>query len=147
MKTVVVGSVLLSSTVSMVGLTRPAAASSELDGMWRVTSFAYDGDGAAATRDLGRWRQLTFFGNRAAIRLASDTMLVCQPAQTAPSGGTQAAINYQCKDHRAELRWTRNGDILQIDGSFDGARLKGSARHVVPTDYRLMKAEFRWMID
>jgi hypothetical protein len=147
-KTLLVGSVLLSSTVSMAPLTRPGPASSELDGMWRVTSFAYDGDGSGATRDLGRWRQLTFFGNRAAIRLVSDTTLSCQPAQAATSAGTPHAFDFQCKqDHRAELRWTRNGDTLEIDGSFDGAHLKGSAHRVVPTDYRLMKAGFRWMID
>ena len=142
-KGLLVGSVLLSSTVAMSAVVGSRGVAAELDGLWRVTSFAYDGD-TAGTRDLARWRQLTFFGDRAAIRLVSDSMLFCQPAQPATPG----ALNFQCaQDHRAELRWTRNGDVLQIDGTFDGTHLTAAAKHVVPSDYRLMKAKFRWMID
>jgi hypothetical protein len=37
--------------------------------------------------------------------------------------------------------------MLQLTGSFAGAQLAATARHLIPNDYRLLARKFRWVED
>jgi hypothetical protein len=139
-KGVVVGSVLLSSVAAMRGtLSRPTT-SVGLDGLWVVTSFKRDGQGA----DSSSWSQVMVRGNNVAIRLESKRFVSCQRA---PSPTPEVMVATCSQNHRAELRWTASGATAQMVGTFDGEHVTVSARHVERSDYRLMQSKFRWIME
>jgi hypothetical protein len=142
-KLALVGSVLVSSAVPMNGLVDTRSGTRALDGLWVVTSFARDVGAGDASGD-SRWKRFTVRGNLIAFRLVSDSIVRCRASES-PTPGT---LPLACaRDRRGELRWTRSGDTLRIDGAFDGTRVTASARLVKPSDYRLMQSKFRWIID
>ena len=133
-KFVLVGGVLLSSAVPMSGAIAGRTETAGIDGLWTVTSFA--GDSA-------RWKQVMVRGNFLSVRLATDSLVRCRA--TDPKPGT---LPLTCAQNRSgDLRWTRTGDTLRIEGVLAGGRVTASARLAKPTDYRLMQAKFRWIMD
>jgi hypothetical protein len=79
-----------------------------------------------------------------AIRLESDSLLRC--GRTAQGGA--GTLSFVCtRNRRGELQWTRTGDTLRFDGTFDGARLTGSGRHLNASDYALLRSGFRLIYD
>jgi hypothetical protein len=140
-KFLLVGSVLLSSVVPMARIPGTRSATGPFDGLWLVTSFTRDG---RASEDPTRWKLLTVRGSLFGLRLASDSLLRCR-SSASPTPGTLPLACAQ--NRRGELRVTRSGDTLQIDGAFDATRVTASARLVKPSDYRLMQSKFRWIIE
>src|SRR5262249_21514075 len=94
-KFVLVGSVVLSSFVSMRSIVGTARPTSPIDGTWTVTSFA----GA----DSVRWRRVIVQGNAITIRLASDAFVRCQTT-TSPQSPTSLALTCS-RNRKGELRW------------------------------------------
>jgi hypothetical protein len=140
-KIALVGSVMVSSVVAM----RSAIASnvvSPMDGAWAVTSF--ERAGVAASADSVAWRRIIMQGNGLSIRLASDKRVFCQ--RVASSG--LATITLSCgQGSKGVLRMTQQGGELSLEGTFDEAPLRVSARHVSRDEYPLMKSRFRWISD
>jgi uncharacterized membrane protein YphA (DoxX/SURF4 family) len=144
-KIVLVGSVILSSVVAM----RPAiagrdAAPSGLNGAWVVTSFARNGQSLDSSGDPARWRRLIVDGRSVAIRFETDEIVGCQGTTSAQPETISLACS---RGRRGELRWTRTGDALQLDGTFDGAPVRASARVMNPSDYRLLRSRFHLITD
>lgn len=144
-KVALVGSVLVSSVVAMMPArgAQPAALAG-LDGGWVVTSFARDGRALDSTGDPARWRRFIAAGGGVAIRLENDTLVRCR--RTAPSdAGTLA---FACaRSRQGELHWTRDGEVLRLEGTFDGAHVSASARHLERSDYPLLRSGFRLIYD
>jgi hypothetical protein len=142
---VIVGSVTISSIVTAraASAVRPDT-SSALDGGWVLTAFHRDGDAIDQSVDATRWR--SFFPNAygLAIRLANDSLVYCgRDASSEPN-----MIAFTCRGGRKGLlRWTRSGEMLQLDGTFDGAPLFASAKLLKPTDYRLLRSKPRLIVD
>ena len=139
LKLVLVGSVVLSSVVAMRSILRTPRVTSPIEGTWTVTSFA-----PALSVDSLRWHRLIVEGNTLMIRLGSDAFMSCQATTGAQSATT---MTLTCsRNRKGELRWTRAGDTLRIDGVFDGNSMSIAGRLEPRSDYRLMKSKFRWMI-
>jgi hypothetical protein len=144
-KAALVGSVILSSVVAMkppggAPMTPPSA----LDGGWVVRSFARNGQVLDSTGNPARWRRFIVTAYGVAIRFESDSLLRCR--RTAPTDSGKLA--FACaKGRQGELRWTRDGDDLRLDGTFDGARVAASAHHLDRSDYALFRSGFRWIYD
>jgi hypothetical protein len=144
-KTVLVGSVLVSSLVATIPPVRAqAAASSSLDGAWVVTEFAAGGRPVGANDGTPRWRRLTLARGLVAIELASDSVMFCR--RSTPERVDRLA--FACRnDRKGELQLTRSGNLVQLDGAFDGSPVKLTARHLERSDYPLLSWRFRWIDD
>ncbi len=142
-KIAVVGSVVVSSVVAMRSATGTAPPSA-LDGAWTVTSFTRDGQANETIGDSLRWHGVVVENNRVMIQLASNGRIGCGRT---PSPDASAITLGCANSHRGDLRWTRDGNVLQLEGTFDGARVAASARHVERSDYQLFRRAFRWIID
>ncbi|HEY2376048.1 MAG TPA: hypothetical protein VGH98_08750 [Gemmatimonadaceae bacterium] len=142
-KFLVVGSVMLSSIVVArkfaSGYSLPSTA---LDGGWVVTR-----QGANATSNSAsapRWRRIFMEPFGISIRLESDSLIYCQRAASAGS----STISLDCgADRKGTLRWTRTGNVVQLEGTFAGDPLSVTARHLEPSDYRLLRTKSRLIFD
>lgn len=145
LKVALVGSVIASSVVVMApAYAAERAVSSGIDGGWVVTSFTRDGRTLDSTGDPARWRRFIVSGGGIAIRLESDSLVRCGRSAPAAAG----SITFACtRNRKGALTWTRNGDRLQLDGTFDGARVAVSGRYLEPSDYPLLRGRFRWIYD
>jgi len=140
-KVALVGSVIVSSVVTMQSAIDARQASSPLDGAWVVTLF----DTRGQSRDSvtpAPWQRLFVQGNGMMIRSASESPLRCRT--NTPNAST---IALTCAKAAGDFRWTRTGDTLRLDGVFDGAHVTALARHANPSDYPLLRSRFRWISD
>ncbi len=134
-KVALIGSVTLSSFVAMRSAIAERAHASVLDGAWVVKSFARSG---AATDDSLSWRKLVVQQNAVIVNRASDLRMFCRRSQSADL----SALAVECgRAHKGVLQWTLAADVL----TFDGAAVHVLAHRVNPSDYPLMRAQFRWM--
>jgi hypothetical protein len=141
-KVVLVGSVIVSSVVAMKGaLAERHTASSPLDGAWVVTSFSREGKSLDSTANAARWRRLSIDGGSVVIRVETDGLSRCARK---PSADTSTVVFTCSRGRSGEIHWTRVGDVLQLDGLFDGARVSAVARRV---DYPLLGSGFRLVSD
>ena len=142
-KVTLVGSVIVSSVVAFWGsLDRSRDQTSE--GAWIVTSFSSERPAADSTR----WTQINVrridHGSAIAIRRSANRFIVCRT----PAPLSDAALSFVCpQNHPGELRWTTRGDTAAVDGTFDGMHVTATARHLHPSDYRLMQSRFIWIRD
>jgi hypothetical protein len=141
-KVALVGSVIVSSVVTMQSALDGSRPSSPLDGTWAVTSFE-GRRGAGDSVVPAGWERLLFQGSGLVIRSASETPIRCR--LTTPTDSSTIALT--CAKRRGDLRWTRVGDTLRLEGSFDGAPVTVSARHADASDYPLLRSRFRWITD
>lgn len=144
-KIVLVGSVMVSSVVAM----RPAiagrgAALSALDGAWVITSFEKDGQSLDSSGDPARWRRLVVDGGFALIRFETDSEFGCRRTVTSDT----LAMTLACgKVRSGELKWTRTGDVLHLDGKFGGSPVAMVAHFVNPAESRLLRSRMRLIVD
>jgi hypothetical protein len=135
-KLVVVGGVIASSIHAMV--TFPLGAEQPLAGTWEVTSFVRVDlvQGHAAPR----WQRLAVGRFGASLRLDSGASVGCGIAGAAPK------LVLDCAEgHGGELVWTRAGDALRLDGTFDNAAVSVTLeRH---DGARLVDTPFLWIFD
>jgi len=142
-KLLVVGSVMLSSiVVARKSASGYSVQSTALDGGWLVTQ-----QGAKAASDAAsatRWRRIFIEPYGITIRLESDSLIRCQRG----AAGEPSMISLVCgADRKGSLRWTRTGQLLQLEGTFAGAQLSVTARHLEPSDYRLLRTKSRLIFD
>ena len=136
LKTLVVGSVMLSSIV----VARKAASAyslppAPLDGGWVVTQQGVSGS---------QWRRVYIAPFGVTIRLESDSVIFCQRGAT----DSPSTISLDCGANRkGSLHWTRTGNVAQLDGTFAGAPLSLTARRLESSDYRLLRTKSRWIWD
>lgn len=146
-KGVVVGSVFASSISAMASTsaTRPDEAASATDpavGAWRVVTFAVDSRGAATS--LTPWLRFFVRHRTVAMRLATDSLVFCRRNATSNAN----TLSFACAGkHQGDLRWSRNGDVMQLAGTVDGTPLQVTARALSATDYELLRWRFRWIDD
>ena len=136
LKTLVVGSVMLSSIV----VARKAASAyalppAPLDGGWVVTQPGATG---------APWRRVYIEPFGVTIRLEGDSVIFCQRGATdGPS-----TISLACGSNRSgSLHWTRTGNVAQLEGTFAGSPLSVTARRLEPSDYRLLRTKSRLIWD
>lgn len=143
-KAVLVGSVILSSYVVMSPADARAAAPSPLDGAWQVSAFSRDGQALESTGNPARWRRLIVANGGVAIRFETDSITRCRRSPSADAG----RLSFACaRNRQGDLQWTRTGDTLRVDGTFDGAKVSATARHLEPADYPLLRSKFRLIYD
>src|SRR5262245_2999297 len=132
-KVVMVGSVMLSSVVAMAPTLRRSPVS-VVEGTWNVD----------AASPPSRWRRLTVDAFGVTISTSGAALLRCRHTRTADA----TALSLQCSEgHRGELRSTRGGDTLHLEGTFDGAPVSVTATYVDRASYRLLRTPFRWIFD
>jgi hypothetical protein len=139
-KVALVGSVIVSSVIAM----RPSLDTSKgalpIDGGWSVTSFNAVRSPSDSAVTTPTWRRVVVQNGRVSIRLDDDRFVGCRQTSAAA-----AIMTLACSRNRAgELKWTLKGNDLQLDGTFDGARVSAAAQRV---DYALLRSEFRWISD
>jgi hypothetical protein len=132
-KIVLVGSVMLSSVVAMAPTLRPTPASA-LEGTWSVT---------AASPSIP-WRRMTVDVFGVTISTSGDALLRCRRA---PAADTTALLLQCGEGHGGELRATREGNTLHLEGAFEGAPVSVTAAFVDRASYRLLRTPFRWLFD
>jgi hypothetical protein len=144
-KVALVGSVLVSSVVVMEPASpEPSGPAAAIDGAWVVTAFARDGQPLETTGNPARWRRLIVENGLVAIRFESDTLARCRRTPSPPP----SALKFACSRNRAgELNWTRNGEVVQLEGTFDGAKVTATGHYVNRSDYPLWRSQFRWIYD
>ena len=148
-KGVLVGSVFASSIAAMASSigTVPRASSSaadSADGAWSVTSFVTDHPAATTSAAPSAWLRVFVAGQTVAMRLATDSLVFCRRIAT-PDARTLA---FACaSEHRGDLRWSRDGDVLQLAGAVDSIPVRIKARALHPSDYALLRWRFRWIDD
>jgi hypothetical protein len=143
-KLAVVWSVVVSSVVAMTGATGSRPQASAIDGRWVVTSFARDGRSSDSSSNSSPWRRLVVDGGGATIRLATDSLIRCQRVLVDDA----SLLKLSCSKNRAgELHWTRAANQLQLDGTFDGARVTASAQYLDRSEYLLLRSRFRLITD
>lgn len=141
-KLALVGSVFVSSAVTMASFNGRSPA--PFEGGWRVTSFARGSGAPNSLETSTRWRRFAADDYFVAIRLESDSLLMCPRTPAA----VPTVIRFSCRKNRqGELRWIRTGDTLALDGTFDGARITAAASIVKRSDYRLMGSKARLIRD
>jgi hypothetical protein len=134
-KLVVVGGVIASSIHAMVTF---SSAEQPLAGTWEVTSFVRVD--LVQGHEAARWKRLVVGRFGASVRLDSGASVGCG-IEGAPPRLTLACAD----DHGGELVWTRAGDALRLDGTFDRAAVSITLeRH---DGARLVDAPFRWIFD
>jgi hypothetical protein len=132
-KVVVVGSVMLSCVVAMAPTLRPAPGSA-VDGTWSVK----------AAGPPAPWRRLVVDGLGVTITASGDVVLRCRRTRAEDA----TSLSLQCAEgHAGELRSTRSGDMLHLEGTFDGAPVNVTATYVDRASYRLLRTPFRWIFD
>jgi hypothetical protein len=132
-KVLVVGSVMLSSAVAMAPTLRRIPASA-IEGTWSVT---------AASPPMP-WRRITVDVFGVTISTSAESLLRCRRARAADT----TVFSLQCAEgHGGELRATREGNTLHLEGTFDGAPVNVTATYVDRASYRLLRTPFRWMFD
>jgi hypothetical protein len=144
-KLVLVGGVTLSSAVAMdqgrAGVLAEEA--SPLHGTWQVDSFVKDGRELAQTADPMRWRRFLVTARGAAIRLEDDSLLRCD--RTVNEAARTLKITCP-QDHRdGSLRWTRDGDQLRVDGTFDHAAVTALLIRRDEAEFPLLHSRFHWI--
>jgi hypothetical protein len=103
------------------------------------------GKASRSTRpEIRRWRR--FVVDRTALRFDS------RPARSSGVRGRHhhrmRTITFACsRGRRGEFRWTRTGDVLQLEGTFDSARVKASGHALNRSDYRLLRSGFHLITD
>jgi hypothetical protein len=147
-KLVVVGSVFVSSWVAMSGAGSRRGVASGLDGAWVVTSFARDGKSLDSTGNAARWRRVIVDAGSIAIRYETDSIGRCRRTAPGDTAAVSGSIAFTCsRSRQGDLTWTRTGDVVQLDGTFDGATLSASARHLSNSDYALLRSPFHLIFD
>src|SRR5262245_22684440 len=132
-KIVMVGSVMLSSVVAMAPTLRPTPAPA-VEGTWSVS----------AGSPSMPWRRMTVDVIGVTISTSGDALLRCRRARPADT----TALLLQCAEgHGGELRSTREGNTLHLEGTFDGAPVNVTATYVDRASYRLLRTPFRWIFD
>ena len=146
-KGILVGSVLASSVAAMSSsLAAPANASAgaRADGAWTVTAFEIGDRGATSSSGPTPWLRVFVEGGTIAMRLQTDSLVFCR--RTAAAGAS--FLSFGCAGaHRGDLRWSREGDILQLAGTVDSIPVRVKARALRPSDYALLHWRFRWIDD
>jgi hypothetical protein len=145
-KTLAVGSVIVSSFAAMlpaIAQRTTALSATGPNGTWAVTSFRLNEQPTDSIPQGARWMRLVVSPANVIIRFDSDSLIGC---------GRQAAGTYamalSCGRNRGGVvRWLRDGNVLWLEGTFDGATLRASSRYVAPDDYRLMRGGFHWITD
>ena len=133
LKILVVGSVMLSSVVAMAPTLWPAPLS-PVEGTWIVN----------AASPPSSWRRLTVDAFGVAIQTSGEAPFRCRRTQPADT----ATLSLQCAEgHGGELRATREGNTLRLEGTFDGAPVAVTATYVDRASYRLLRTPFQWIFD
>jgi hypothetical protein len=142
-KLLLVGSVMLSSVVvARKSASAYALPSTGLDGGWVVTQQS--ANAAAKSASAAGWRRIFIQSYGVSIRLESDSLIFCKRAASAES----TTISLDCgADRKGTLRWARTDKLLQLEGAFAGAPLSVTARHLEPSDYRLLRTKSRLIFD
>jgi hypothetical protein len=141
LKALLVGSVFVSSIIAMAPGARPEQAATAADGIWAVTSFSRGDQVLDSTASGARWRRMIVDGRNFAFRMASDSLINCRGKEPIDL----ARLVLTCRGKReGELSWTRNGDTLRLEGTFDGAHLTAQGTRVEP---RLFTNRFRLISD
>jgi hypothetical protein len=132
-KVVVVGSVMLSCVVAMVPTLRSSAPAA-VEGTWSVS----------AVSPPNPWQRLTVDASGVTIYTSGDSLLRCRRTPAADT----TALSLQCAGgHGGELRSTRAGETLHLEGAFDGAPVSVTATYVDRASHRLLQTPFRWIFD
>ena len=144
-KVALVGSVLVSSVVAMMPApAAPPGPAAAVDGAWLVTAFSRDGQPLETTGNPARWRRLIVENGGVAIRFETDTLVRCRRTPSTPP----SALKFACSWNRTgELNWTRDGETLRLDGTFDGAKVTATGKFVSRSEYPLWRSGFRWIYD
>jgi hypothetical protein len=145
-KLVFAGGAIASSVARMhgAGATIAAQQASPLHGTWEVESFVVAGRELAQTTEPARWRRV-IIARSAAIRFEDDSLLQCQRT------GDEAARTFDltcARTHQSgSVRWTRDGDRLRLEGSFDGAPITASLKRRDDSQLPLLRERFYWIWD
>jgi hypothetical protein len=146
-KLVLVGGVILSSAVAMDQSRASVLAeeASPLHGTWQVDSFIKNGRELAQTADPSRWRRFLVTARGAAIRLEDDRLLRCDRTVNEAA----RTLEVSCKKEHIEgmLHWTRDGDQLRLDGTFDHAPVTASLKRRDEAELPLLQSRFSWISD
>jgi hypothetical protein len=146
-KLLLIGGVLLSSVYEMRKFVAKVdrARTSELYGTWRVESFVKDGRELARTGEASVWRRWTLSDFSAMARLEDESRMWCQPQ----ADDAARTLKLDCKRGtiKAELRWTRDGDALRLEGTFDGAPLVVALKRIDDSKMPLLNGSFHWIGD
>ena len=127
-KTLLVGSVILSSVVAMgPAIAGRSTAQSGVNGTWVVTSFGRDGQSPDSTSGAPRRWQRIIIRDEWRCDSIRDRRASPLPAHAVIPVRIDCVTRAQ-KGRRGELQWTQTGDSLQADGTFDGAPVHASAR-------------------
>jgi hypothetical protein len=133
-KVAAVGSVALSSIAAMGGTVTPPPPSSPIEGMWTVTSAT----------PTAPWTKLIIDRSGIVVRTTSDSAFRCRST----SISSNSTLSLTCPgNHTGDVRWTRDGDTLRLDGTLDRAQLSIAAKAVDRANYLLMRTKFRWIFD
>jgi hypothetical protein len=131
------------SASSVAAFTSRSPELTATSGAWGITSFARDAGAMDATAGP-KWRRVIINDGAVMVRLDDDTMMRCRGA----SGADASVIALTCsRNRRGELRWTLTSTALQLDGTFDGAKLTMSARRLDDKEYPLMRGGFHVIYD
>ena len=148
-KGILVGSVFASSIAAMASNGSAAASQSgdavdSAAGAWKVTAFETDGHTATASSAPTPWLRLFVVNQTVAMRLNTDSLVFCR-RNAAPDAH---ALSFACAGkHPGDFRWSRDGDVLQLSGTLDGAAVRVKATALHPSDYALLRWRFRWIDD
>jgi hypothetical protein len=149
-KLVLVGGVIASSVALMhdVGARTAALAASPIHGTWEVESFVVAGRELAQTADPARWRRV-IISRGAAIRLEDERLLQCQRTgdEAARTLELTCGTTSRRGSVRGSVRWTRDGDRLRLEGSFDGAPITATLKHRDDSQLPLLREQFDWIWD
>jgi hypothetical protein len=147
LKVLLIGGVLVSSAVGMAEQMDKAAAqtSSPLYGAWDVQSQIVNGRELAHTAEPTRWRRLAEDYNVLAIRMEDDTLVRC--SLTVDQAAHTAALDCAQTKQQGSLHWTRTGNTLQLQGTFDNAAISVSLTQRDLRQLPLLKSEFQWIQD
>ena len=146
-KGILVGSVFASSVAAMaptLGTPLRTSAIDAAEGAWRIAAFEIDQHGARTNASPSPWLRMFVQGRTVAMRLATDSLVYCRRGTT-PDART---LSFACAgEHRGDLRWSREGDVMQLSGAVDGIPVRIRAVALHPTDYALLRWRFRWIDD
>jgi hypothetical protein len=145
-KLVFVGGVILSSVVAMhdAGARIATLQASPLHGTWEVESFVVGGRDLTQTTEPARWRRV-IFARGAAIRFEDDRLAFCR--RTGDDAARTLELTCRSTKQSGSMRWTRNGDHLRLEGSFDGAEITASFKHRDDSQFPLLREQFAWLWD
>jgi hypothetical protein len=142
-KVLAVGSVIVSSIAAMAPITQQReTASSGFGGSWAVIAFSRLDTPADSVTDATRWRRVIFTANTAIIRFANDSLVGCGYTR---AGASRLVLS--CGKRGGVLHWLRDGDLLFVDGTFDGGSVRLSSRLTNTEDYPLLRSRRRFIID